>query len=169
MPDRIPDQPAPEDPAPLVTLLCGPAGAGKTTLATSLAAAGALRLSMDVEMHRRGFTGAIGPQDLIDRVHRALQQQFADAVSAGRDVVVDLSLATKAIRQEWTGLARRCGARVELVVLTAPLEVLWSRIEARQQLTGADAVVLDRATLDEYVAGFEWPGPDEPHRVIDTG
>ena len=39
---------------PMVTLLCGPAGAGKTTYARKLERRGAVRLSMDEAVWRDG-------------------------------------------------------------------------------------------------------------------
>lgn len=155
---------------PRVTLMCGPAGAGKTTYAAQLVDLGAERLSMDEELYRLGYPGGTAPQPILRTVHRDLQERLRLALAAGRDVVVDLSLSTRAVRQEWRDLAAQHGAArsTTLVVLTAPLPTLWERVQARAEVDGANAVTLDLETLTGYVDGFEWPGADEPHELIST-
>ena len=152
---------------PLVTLLCGPAAAGKTTHARRLAAGGAVRLSMDEAVWQDGWRDQDVPQARLDELHRGLQHGLADQVAAGRDVVVDLSLASRSVRDEWRTLATEAGATVELIVLTAPLDVLWRRVHARDQ-SHANAVTLTYEQLRAYVDGFDWPASDEQATVIST-
>jgi predicted kinase len=154
---------------PLVTLLCGPAGAGKTTHASRLERGGAVRLSMDRAQWEDGWRGEQAPAARLAELHAGLQVRLQEVVAAGRDVVVDLSLATRAIRDEWRSLARAAGARTELVVMTAPFPVLLERVRARSGRDHADAVVVPDSQLRRYVEGFEWPTPDESPRVIVTG
>lgn len=154
---------------PLVTLLCGPAGSGKTTFARGLEAAGALRLSMDEAVWHDGWRGNDPPPQRLDELHRALQDRLRDTVAVGGDVVVDLSLSQRAIRDEWRTLAHDAGARTELVVLTAPLTVLWRRVERRSQRADANAFQFTFEQLQAYLDGFDWPDADERARVIRTG
>mgnify|MGYP002381505940 CR=1 FL=1 len=153
---------------PLVTLLCGPAGAGKTTFAGDLAGAGAVRLSMDEAVWADGWRDHQPPLERLAELQDGLQADLRRAVGAGGDVVVDLSLASRAVRDEWTALALGLGADVRLVVLTALFDVLWQRVERRGG-DHANSVQLTRDQLRAYVDGFEWPGPDEPHELITTG
>lgn len=154
---------------PRMTMLCGPAAAGKTTIAMRIESRGALRLSMDEAMWAAGHRDGTAPQTQIERLYAGLLDAARAALGRSQDVVVDLSMAARWVRDEWRGIAEEAGATVELVVVTAPIAVLWRRIEARRGREDANAVVLDRATLERYVDGFEWPGDDEPHRVVDTG
>ena len=154
---------------PLVTLLCGPAGAGKTTHARGLERLGALRLSMDEAVWHDGWRDHEPPIERLHELHRGLQQQLIAAVRSGRDVVVDLSLASLAVRDEWRTVAAAAGADVHLVVLTAPLEVLQRRVAARSGKGHANAVRLSPQQLRDYLAGFDWPDDDERPTVIDTG
>ena len=154
---------------PRVTLLCGPAGAGKTTYARQLVSDGAVRLSMDEAVWQDGWRAAEPPPQRLDELHRRLQQRLCAAVDEGVDVVVDLSLSQRTIRDEWRTLAVAAGADVELVLLTAPVEVLWQRVTCRAGQAHADAVVLSRDQLRAYVDGFDWPAADESARVIHTG
>ena len=153
---------------PLVTLLCGPAGAGKTTCANGLVAAGAHRLSMDEAVWADGWREEQPPLTRLVELHDTLKDELRRVVREGRDVVVDLSLAARDVRDEWREVAAQAGAQTELVVLTAPLEVLWQRVQRRAG-GHANSVRLTRQQLHDYVDGFEWPGEDEPHHVISTG
>ena len=150
-----------------VTLLCGPAGAGKTTIAHELEAAGALVLSYDREAWARGVHDGRPTRELVEQIDADFHRQVADAVAADRHVVLDASFSTRAVRDRWR---MRCGAMdasVELVVVRAPLETLRERIHGRAP--GPESVVLDDDALAAYVEGFEWPGEHEPHRTVDTG
>lgn len=150
-----------------VTLLCGPASAGKTTLARALEAAGALLLSYDREAWARGVRDGRPSPDLMREIDADLHERLADAIRADRSVVLDASLATRAVRDRWR---MRCGAMdvpIDLVVVRAPLDVLRERMRSRDP--GPGAVVLDDASLAAVVEHFEWPGEHEAHRTVDTG
>lgn len=150
-----------------VTLLCGPAGAGKTTLACELEAAGAILLSYDREAWARGVRDGKPSQQLMHEIDADLHARLADAIGADRSVVLDASLATRAVRDRWR---MRCGAMdvpVDLVVVRAPLDVLRERMRAREP--GPDSVVLDDVAIAASIEGFEWPGEHEAHRTVDTG
>ncbi|MFT4215751.1 MAG: ATP-binding protein [Micropruina sp.] len=153
---------------PMVTLLCGPAGAGKTTYARELERRGAVRLSMDEAVWADGWRHRQPPQQRLDELYAALQSELARALADGADVVVDLSLASRAVRDEWRRLSADAGADCELLVVTAPFDVLWRRVQQRNDEGHANAVRLTEAELRRYLGGFDWPGPDEDARVIDT-
>ena len=154
---------------PLVTLLSGPTATGKTTMAQALEAAGAVRLSMDEAQWEAGYRDGFAPVEVLERLEGELQQRMADAVAAGRSVVVDLSLTTREVRDAWRSAAETSGASVDLVVLTAPIDVLWSRIQERAGHAGPNVFTLDRDALEAYVASVEPPHPDERARVVVTG
>ncbi|MCR8671830.1 ATP-binding protein [Agrococcus sp. HG114] len=150
-----------------VTLLCGPVCAGKTTIARELEAAGALVLSYDREAWARGVRDGRPSRELVEQIDADFLHRLERAVLEERDVVLDASLSTRAVRDRWR---MRCGAMgldPELVVVRAPLEALLERLHEREP--GPESVVLDDDALREYVAGFEWPGPGERHRVVETG
>lgn len=154
---------------PMVTLLCGPAGAGKTTYARTLERDGAVRLSMDEAVWADGWGSDEPPQERLDQLYAGLQEELLRAVATGSDVVVDLSLAARPVRDEWRLLCQRAGADCELLVLTAPFDVLWERVERRNDETHANAVRLTEPELRRYVDGFDWPAADEGARVVVTG
>ncbi|WP_413316496.1 ATP-binding protein [Agrococcus sp. 1P02AA] len=150
-----------------VTLLCGPAGAGKSTLARELEAAGALVLSYDRESWARGVRDGLPSVELMQQIDAELHERLAEAIARDRSVVLDASLSTRAMRDRWRMRCGAMGVPVELVVVRAPLDVLLERVRARTP--GPDAVRLDEEVLAAYVAAFEWPGEHEAHRTVDTG
>ena len=149
-----------------VTLLCGPACAGKSTLARELEARGALVLSYDREAWARGVHDGQPSRELMAQIDVDLHERLADAVAAGRHVVLDASLSTRHVRDRWRMRCGAMGATTELVVVRAPLETLTQRLHEREP--GPESVVLDDDALRAYVDGFEWPGDDERHRTIET-
>ncbi|WP_425844250.1 AAA family ATPase [Agrococcus sp. TSP3-2-1] len=149
-----------------MTLLCGPVCAGKTTIARELEAAGALVLSYDREAWARGVRDGRPARELVEQIDADFLRLLEQAVLDERDVVLDASLSTRAMRDRWR---MRCGAMgldPDLVVVRAPLETLLERLREREP--GPESVVLDPDELRAYVAGFEWPGPGERHRVVET-
>lgn len=154
---------------PKVTLLCGPAGSGKTTHALKLERRGAVRLSMDEAVWDDGWQQDEPPQHRLDELYAGLKRDFDEALAHGKDVVVDLSLADRAVRDEWRRLCGAAGVGYELLVFTAPFEVLWQRVKQRNDRHEANALRLTESRLRLYVDGFDWPGDDEDAEVVSTG
>ncbi len=148
---------------PLVVLLCGVAGAGKTTWAKRLEAEGYVRLSVDEEVWAR--FGRYGrdypPQDyarLSAIAETVLRDRLLELLGQGRDVVVDLSLWQRAEREEYKRLATGAGARWRLVYLEADVDVLRRRLAQRAERVDANAAFpITDDVLATYLAGFEVP------------
>jgi predicted kinase len=149
-----------------VTLLCGPACAGKSTRARELEAGGATVLSFDREAWARGVHDGAFTEELMASIDADLHERMVAAVAAGERVVLDASLSTRAVRDIWRMRCDAMGATHELVVVRAPLATLTARLREREP--GPESVVLDEDALERFVAGFEWPGDDEPHGELRT-
>jgi predicted kinase len=135
-------------------------GAGKTTLARRLAAdRGALRLTKDEWLWALGTT----PWDegARDRVEVELLRLAQDILRLGLSVVLDFGLWARAERDSLRRLARDLGVGVELLVLDAPADELWRRIDARNAEPPWDGHPIARADLDRWRASFEPPDADE--------
>ena len=155
-------------PTPVV-LLCGAAGAGKTTYARALEADGFVRVSYDDEMWALGRTSMDASPEVLAEADRRVRHAMTTAIEAGIPVVLDASLSTRAIREELRAVVVAAGGAPRLVLVDAPLDVLIERVARRADQVGPDALRLDEASLRVYYASFEFPAADEPHERVDTG
>jgi predicted kinase len=147
-------------------LLVGVTGSGKTVLSQALAERGVLRLSVDEEVHRRH--GRYGV-DYPEHEYRARERPVVDLVrarlvaclAAGRDVVLDYGLWLRTEREAWTRTVLAAGGRPRLVYLPVEKPELLRRLERRNQRTDANALTVSPQALDDFLARFEPPAPDE--------
>ncbi|MFF4893532.1 AAA family ATPase [Micromonospora chersina] len=100
---------------PEVVLMCGVAGAGKTTYAKDLETEGYVRLSVDEEIwHRFGRYGVDYEPDQYEEhtevARRALRERLLSLVAEGRNVVIDSSFWQRSRRQAYKELIEQAGA-----------------------------------------------------------
>ena len=159
---------------PLVVLLCGVAGSGKTTYAQQLELEGYVRLSMDEEIWARfGRYGIDYESADYDRLSAAaedvLRERLVTLIRQGRDVVVDFSFWQRANRDRYKRLVEAAGGTWRLVYLRVDPAVLRQRLDERAERCDANAAFpITRDTLDAYLAGFEEPR-GEGEEVIALG
>jgi predicted kinase len=138
-------------------LLCGLPGSGKTTLAKQLATSiPAVRLCPDEWMAALAI-------DLYDeqfrlRLEAAFRQHALELLRLGQSTILEFGFWSRAERDELRLTARAVGAAVELHYLTAPLDELVSRLEARNALGG---VQVPGDLLREWAQIFEAPNAAE--------
>lgn len=157
----------PIDPArSRIVFMCGPAGSGKSTVAHALERLGFARLSVDAEAHARGWTGVITREQAL-QIDVVLRARLDDLLRAGRDVVLDYSFSTRAVRDEYRLLLHERGIPVTVFVRT-PRTVALSRLALRRDAHGDDvAMAAERAA--RYFDAFEVPTPDEGPLVVCEG
>lgn len=140
-------------------LLCGLAGAGKTTLAKELEAGGAVRMCPDEWLLALGF-------DIYDKDARvaieALQWELSRTlVTRGLTVVDECGVwqrRERDLRRTW---ARNQGIPVELRFLDAPVEVLAARVAERNRTLAQDAPRIDPALVAFWSERIERPDASE--------
>ena len=141
-------------------LTCGLPGAGKTKLATQLAAdRSAVRLTKDEWLWALGSS----PWDAStrDRVDHELWRLAQEALRLGVSVVLDFGLWARIERDEMRSAARGLGVGVELHYLDVPADELWQRIEARNSEPPWDSYPIRRADLDGWLRVFQAPDAAE--------
>ncbi len=153
-------------PPPLV-LLCGPAFSGKSTLTAHLARRWRFRVvSLDEINARRGLHGGDGIPDAEwgKTVGVAREEVRALLSRSEARVVVDDTLCFRFLREDFARVAAEAGRRSVLLVLGTPLEDVRRRIAENARYPVRGSIV--PAVLERHLATFEWPGADEPHRVV---
>lgn len=152
-----------------VVLMCGVAGAGKTTYSTRLEQEGFVRLSIDEEMWLRHGSTPLYSQEREQRsaeVEANLRARLVELMADGCRVVVDFSFWQRSKRDAYKRIIEQHGGTWELVYLRATAEVLHGRLQDRSHACGPNAVIVDPATLERYLAGFEEPS-GEGETVVD--
>jgi predicted kinase len=141
-------------------LTCGLPGAGKTALATRLAAErSAVRLTKDEWLWALGSSPWDRPTG--EKVERELWHLAQQILRLGLSVVLDFGLWARVERDELRTMARGLGVGVELHYLDVPVEELWRRIERRNAAPPWDNDPIGRADLDEWLAIFQPPDAEE--------
>src|SRR5271170_6864304 len=124
--------------SPVIYLICGSTGAGKTTYAIQLSAnVGAVRFSIDEWMTALFWMDSPMPIDAnwaTERVSRCYDHIWATALQiakCGVPCVLDLGFSQRSQRIRFADLARNEGFPVELHFLDVPASERWRRVEAR--------------------------------------
>lgn len=151
-----------------VVLVCGPAGAGKSTHAARLAAQGYAWLSFDRIAWELGHREHPLDPDAAGVVHGIIRERLLTAVAAGERVVVDTSFWSRAARDDYRALLAPAGVVPVVHHLRASEATMRARVAARSG-DGPDDVPVPPDRMSGYLRGFEAPTADEgPVRVIST-
>jgi aminoglycoside phosphotransferase family enzyme/predicted kinase len=165
---------------PILMLMCGLSGSGKTWLAQRLAPAlEALQVRSDIERkrlagladrdHSQSRLGAeLYSRFATEKVYRRLAECAADALRGGYTTLVDATFARAEHRAHFRALASSLGVTTCVVYCHAPRQVLETRITERQKRDD-DPSEADLAVLGWQEERFEAPGPSEGLSVFDAG
>jgi predicted kinase len=140
-------------------LLCGLAGAGKTTLAKRLEADGAVRMCPDEWLVALGFD--IYDRDAREAVNDLQWAMARTLVVRGVTVVDESGVWLRRERDDRRAWARAHGIAVELRFLDAPVEVLTARVAERNRTLPAGAPHIDPALVAFWDDRIERPDADE--------
>jgi predicted kinase len=141
-------------------LTCGLPGAGKTTLATQLAAERcAVRLTKDEWLWALGSSPWDRPT--VDRIEQELWRLAQEILGLGLSVILDFGLWARTERDELRTVARAVGIGVELHDVDVPTDELWRRLEARNSAPPWEHEPIRRVDLDEWLGTFQAPDAAE--------
>jgi predicted kinase len=141
---------------PRLVIVCGLPGSGKTTLAKRLEGSlRAIRFSADEWMDSLSLI--IYDEAAREKIE-ALQWKFArDLLALGLTVIIEWGTWARSERDTLRLGARALGAAVELHYLSAPVDVLFDRIQQRSM----ENPPIERDAMLQWCAMFQAPTPEE--------
>lgn len=151
---------------PIVYLICGFIGAGKTTFAKKLEEkTGAVRITKDEWSIR--FIG----NDPIINGYEAWDQKICELsrdvafqlAEKGIDVIIDEGFWAKEQRDEMRRRAGTIGAQAVMYYVETPIETIRERIVGRNTTLTKDSFKISREMLDTYLMYWQPPGEDEDY------
>jgi len=157
---------------PLVVMMCGVTGSGKTTFSQELEKEGFVRLSIDEEIWAtHGRYGIDYPTEKIEEfqkdAERKLRDRLIQLIYAKQHVVIDFSFWNRERRDEYKQLIENAGGKCKLIYLKVHPDDLSERIKLRNNRIDANAFPVTEEMLTSYINGFETPN-GEGEMVIEN-
>ncbi|GAA2852434.1 hypothetical protein Acy02nite_51900 [Actinoplanes cyaneus] len=155
---------------PIVYLLAGLTGSGKTTLAKTLEASGVTRLSVDEEVFaRHGRHGIDYPEHEYPARERPVveytRHRMVELIQTGYSVVLDYGLWRRDEREDYKRLVDHAGGRWRLLYFRVDRDELLRRLTERNHRGDANALAVTAHMLDDFIARFE-PPHNEGEEII---
>ncbi len=141
---------------PIVFLLCGLPGSGKTTYAKELEKIGVIRLSLDEELFKL-FGRQFSPDqytELEAKTKRYLLEQLDVCLNDHKSVVLDWGFWRKDEREEIKTFVSNKGGKAKLVYFKRSLDVFAKGIENRNLYDNHKITI---EMLKKFVTQFEEP------------
>ena len=155
---------------PIVYLLCGLGGSGKSTYAKKLMNSGLEKFSLDEYVYSKFGRDIVNlPEEVyLDHYRKAkieLDNKLAEIIKRGHSVVVDYGFWRRSSRDFYKKLVEDNGGEWKLIYLKASPEVLMNRLKERNKRTDANAFPVTEKMLLGYIERFEEPN-NEGEEII---
>ncbi|MBH0157374.1 ATP-binding protein [Fictibacillus sp. 5RED26] len=157
---------------PLVVMMCGVAGSGKTTFSQQLEKKGFIRLSIDEEIwSTHGRWGIDFPMEKFEEYRREaenkLRQRLIQLIHGKQQVVIDFSFWDRSRRIQYKKLIEEAGGKWMLIYLKVHPDELRKRLKIRNKRFDANSFPISEERLASYLNGFEVP-KDEGEIVVEN-
>ena len=136
--------------------MCGPAGAGKSTLAKKIESTGMTILSYDEESFKRGFNEHPLPQEVLEDIKTYLDEKLISLIMQNIDIVLDYSFWSREMRNEYISLLKKYDIEPKIYYIKTPKEVVMERIRKRKGNHQND-IILTEQTASTYYDNFQPP------------
>lgn len=159
--------------ASVVVMMCGVAGAGKTTFARKLEEEGFARLSIDEDIWAtHGRFGVDYPERNYETYKEEsevkLRGELVNLIQNKHHIVIDFSFWQRQRRNEYKQLIQRHGGVWELIYLKVQPDELRQRLLIRSERFDANAAFpITDDILTRFLSGFETPA-GEGETVIEA-
>lgn len=148
----------------LLHLMVGLPCSGKTTYAKQLEKkSNALRLTPD-EWHIRLFGSDVSDpkhDHRHDTIEDLLWNVAASVLGHGVDVILDFGFWKRIERQDYSARGRLVGADVVIHFMDVPEDILFRRLDIRNEIGGPLAAKIPPETLKEWINHLEPPDAQE--------
>jgi len=149
---------------PVVYIVCGFIGAGKTTFAKNLEKkTGAVRITKD-----EWSISLIGNDPTIDgyeewdnKLCKSLRDFAFQLVEKGIDVILDEGFWEKELREEMRRSVGRIGAKAVLYYVEASIETMRERVVKRNDNFTNDSFRISREMFEYYLKYWQPPSEEE--------
>ncbi|MDR4889836.1 ATP-binding protein [Fredinandcohnia sp. QZ13] len=147
---------------PLVVMMCGVSGSGKTTFSRKLEKEGFIRLSIDEEIWAtHGRWGVDFPIEKIEEykkdAERKLRNRLIKLIYEKQQVVLDFSFWNRVKRNQYKKLIEDSGGNWKLIYLKVHPDDLRERLKLRNNRLDANSFPISEEMLSSYLNGFEIP------------
>lgn len=151
---------------PVIHLIEGPVGAGKSTYAAALAERiGGVHIALD-EWFAKLFSPDRPNADVMtwyaprkDRLARHIWAHAQVLLKSGAKPILELGLVQQASRRSFYEQARAAGIELQVCVLEAPREIRRERVARRNVEKGATFSMVVPDAIFEFASDM-WQGPD---------
>ena len=151
-----------------VILMCGPAGAGKSTLAKKFESTGMTILSYDEESFKRGLNEHPLPQEVLEDIKTYLDEKLVSLIMQNIDIVLDYSFWSREMRNEYISLLKKYDIEPKIYYIKTPKEVVMERIRKRNGNHQND-IILTEQTASTYYDHFQPPTDEEGEVIVVEG
>ena len=147
---------------PLVVMMCGVAGSGKTTFSKQLEKNGFVRLSIDEEIWAtHGRYGIDFPMEKMEEYKKEAESKLRTIllklIQNKQQVVIDFSFWDRARRDDYKQLIETSGGKWKLIYIKVDPVELRNRLNIRNQRLDANSFPISEELLTSYLEGFEIP------------
>ncbi|OXS63928.1 putative kinase [Bacillus sp. V-88] len=147
---------------PLVVMMCGVAGSGKTTFSKQLVKNGFVRLSIDEEIWAtHGRYGIDFPMGKMEEYKKEAESKLRNIllklIHDKQQVVIDFSFWDRARRDDYKQLIETSGGKWKLIYIKVDPDDLRERLNIRNQRLDANSFPISEELLSSYLKGFEIP------------
>ena len=151
-----------------VFMMCGPAGAGKSTLAKKFERNGMISLSYDAESFKKGLTVHPLPKEIEQKIKVYLDNKLISLIEQNVDVVLDYSFWSQDNRREYINLLKQFGIEPLIFYIETPKEIIVERLRQRAGKHPND-IILSEETASQYYDQFQKPSLEEAEIIVVKG